>query len=58
MTNYEKIKAMSVEELAEVLLKVKDCSKNENCIGCPLKTCAKCYVYNDVKAWLNKEAEE
>ena len=57
MTNYEKIKAMSVEELAAVLLKVKDCSKNENCVGCPLKTCAKCYVYNDVKAWLSKEAE-
>ena len=57
MTNFEKMTA-SPEKLAEVLLKVKDCSKNENCIGCPLKTCAKCYGYNDVKEWLSREEEE
>lgn len=66
MTNYDRIKAMSVEELADVLYDVNDQICFENCsastgnkFSCPLgdnlniSDCKKC-----IKKWLESEVSE
>lgn len=59
MTNYERIKAMSVEEMAHKLI-VKDCQQY-----CAFTKNGRCASYDDdipcengVIKWLNSEAEE
>ena len=56
MTNYEKIKAMSVEEMAEQIRKITkgcgNCPAREYCV-LDLKTCEK-----TVQEWLESEVEE
>ena len=59
MTNIEKIRAMSAEELAEFLYDITDCCSTENCLPCLLKkNCA--YYGNDenIEEWLLEEVEE
>ena len=55
MTNYDRIKNMTVEELADYL-KIKDCPKpfKTGKIKCPTKgTCRECWI-----DYLNQEVEE
>lgn len=54
MTNYEKIKAMSVEEMAEFIpdWSFKACKISHDYIECD-NECEKC-----VKEWLESEVEE
>ena len=51
MTNYERIKAMSVEEMADAVMCPNDCSLGE--INCE-KTDA-CNCYECVRQWLEQE---
>ena len=54
MTNYEKIKAMSVEEMAKFLFEHKADRPNCGFIDClSLDNCKECY-----ELWLEEEAEE
>lgn len=53
MTNFERIKAMSVEEMAELLCKCSDCT-NGLCYGNDL--CR--YGQNGCLKWLESEVEE
>ena len=56
MTNYEKIKAMSVEEMARFLCDISDC------YHCPMKNKCRNQTLIDcldgLAEWLLKEAEE
>ena len=50
MTNYERIKAMSVEEIADLLdsfMACSNCRRNGN----------NCFPYYDIKQWLESEAD-
>ena len=58
MTNYDRIKAMSIEEMADALLAFKECNKN-----CPIgKNRKYCYMLCDsasvIKKWLESEVSE
>ena len=58
MTNYECIKAMSVEEIADALFAFKECNRN-----CPMaKNHNRCYMICEeasvIRRWLNSEVEE
>lgn len=58
-TNFESIKAMSLEELAEFLYVVTDCCANEDCLSCPMhKPCCYCDHSGDVEDWLKRGVEE
>lgn len=57
MTNYEKIKAMSVEEMVAFIEDVAMCEKKNTCIGCVMHTDEGCGV-SDCGNWLLQEAEE
>ncbi len=59
MTNYEKIKNMSVEEMAEKI------DKKNSCDACPIKHTDYCSAmdyfskcYDCIVEWLNKEVSE
>lgn len=59
MTNYEKIKAMSVEEMAEELAYIAGCGGDPSgCFHCLLKGSGKCYKTEYIAGWLEREAEE
>lgn len=51
MTNFEKIKTMSLEELAELIDCFRACSRCKK-IG------NDCFPYFDTEQWLQKEAQE
>ena len=58
MTNYDRIKAMSVEEMADALFAFKECNRN-----CPMtKTQNRCYMIcseaSVIKKWLEQEVSE
>lgn len=57
MTNYERIKNMSVEEMAESCDEFFSCPYGQPYVGCDMeekyKNCSEC-----VKHWLNSEVEE
>lgn len=60
MTNFERIKQMTVEELAHLINYITGCCRKEECYRCPLKdtshhfqSCGK----QDVEEWLNQEWE-
>ena len=55
MTNYEKIKAMSVEEMAEFMLQRFDCAVCPKRVGCRNQTLLDCF--DGLEEWLLKEAE-
>ena len=60
MTNAEKIKNMSTDELARVLERISSCGYTSNCKTCYLEKCWKecgCNVLT-IKRWLESEAEE
>lgn len=52
MTNFEKIKAMSVEEMAEAI------NKMEDILDMPLEHCLSRDCNSCIKEWLESEAEE
>ena len=55
MTNYEKIKNMSVEEMAETCLKI--CESAETCSNCPFtKDCPANESGQTFTKWLESEA--
>ena len=59
MTNYEKLKAMSVEEMAEALWDVYMCEGDSTwCQGCVLEGCKHCSRAESVQEFLLQEAEE
>ena len=51
MTNFEKIKSMSVEEMARLFIKYSDCPPIKTCRG--VSDCLGCWIN-----WLNEEAGE
>lgn len=63
MTNLEKIRAMTAEELAEFLEKTTTCCASFvcQCDYCPLRTCQErgegCYK-NSISKWLESEVSE
>lgn len=54
MTNYEKIKNMTVEEMAEFLEKITDYCNAKTCKDCPLCRCIFCCA-TEIECWLNSE---
>lgn len=61
MTNYEKIKQMSVEELSNFLLNIANCcfdygADYEHCIDCPLNN-TQCGNCRDFLNWLESKAD-
>ena len=60
MTNHEKIRNMSTEELAGMLGRVLECCEYYDCDACYFAECKdvyKCTSYG-IKQWLESEAEE
>ena len=58
MTNFEKIKNMSVKELAEFIETVTACcNQNANCENCPIN-CGRVCDPAIIESWLNSEVEE
>lgn len=56
ITNYDRIKAMSKEELADLLMGLCDA---DDCIVCPLsKDCPATYNATAWVVWLNSEVKE
>lgn len=56
MTNFEKIKSMSIEELAKLLDNITDaCSSGFDCDHCPVKFPGAACCYNSFKSWLEAE---
>lgn len=62
MTNYERIKAMSVEEMAEMLFEIGNCCRENgygymtSCSRCPLHGTLDCEI-NGIKTWLERECD-
>ncbi len=56
ITNYDRIKGMSKEQLAEVLSRF--CSISENCDECPIENCPCCESKDAWLAWLNSEEND
>lgn len=57
MMNYERIKNMSVEELAYLLSEIAYCCATNDCDLCPLSAAESCRE-DDIKIWLESEVEE
>ena len=55
MSNFELIKAMSVEEFATMMFKRSDCEIRD-CKNCPLGSCKHCGNIDEIKKWLESEA--
>lgn len=58
MTNYDRIKDMNIEEMADALFAFKECNRN-----CPMtKTQNRCYMIcaeaSVIKKWLESEVSE
>lgn len=53
MTNYERIKNMSVEDFADFLYTISEC-ENNLCDECPLE---KCVNRQTIAEWLESEVE-
>lgn len=59
MNNYEKIKSMTVKELAKALKAIAGCCSEEGgCDFCPLENCRDCFSQYHMEEWLEKEIEE
>ena len=57
MTNFDRIKSMSVEEMASLLVKITGCCTWDDCEHCPLRLRA-CTSEFYVKEWLESEVQE
>jgi hypothetical protein len=58
MTNFDRIRAMTAEELAEFLDRVTEsCTGYSRCGDCPLNEC-KCCDQWKIADWLKKECAE
>lgn len=59
MTNLEKIRAMSAEELAGFVYGITACCSDEHCSICPMdRNCAYYGSTENIKEWLNSEAKK
>lgn len=60
MTNYEKIKNMSVEEMAKLINAIAVCCNNgADCEYCPIKCRTALYCNRStIVKWLNSDVEE
>lgn len=59
MTNYERIKNMSVEEIADLIDEITDCCVTNECSSCPLHPHGAQFCHKDhFKIWLESEVEE
>lgn len=59
MTNYEKIKNMTVDEMAEfIYVLIKVCEMNDNCSTCICNDSDMCMSEMMAKKWLEREVEE
>lgn len=59
MTNYEKIKSMSVEEMAEFMRRINHIYACDECVAygsCPMTYGVSCKRF--IAEWLESEAEE
>ena len=58
-TNYDHIKNMSIEEMAEYIhsISAAACIIDAECHMCPLENAGSC-TKNDIKKWLESEAED
>ena len=54
-TNYDRIRNMSVEEIANMMFKLSDCEIRD-CKNCPLGSCQHCGNIEEIKKWLESEA--
>lgn len=54
MTNFERIKAMNVEEIATMMYKLSDCELRD-CKNCPLESCQQCGNIDEIQKWLESE---
>lgn len=57
MTNYEKIKNMSIDEMAKFLDELTERCCNNSCKDCPLCDGIYCCA-NEFEYWLNSEVKE
>ena len=57
LTNYERIKAMSVEEMAKFLRLLVNCFEKEDCASCQNRVLCSCANNSAVKRWLESEVE-
>ena len=55
MTNYERIKAMSIDELSTFIHEISNCEMNDCCM-CPLR--GSVCTESGVTEWLESEVEE
>lgn len=63
MTNYERIKNMSVEDIADEMLKIVDCiceieTECQHCIFGNIRQAHGICAYGALKEWLESEVEE
>jgi hypothetical protein len=57
MKNYDRIKSMSVEEMAKLAQKI--CKNMESCYTCPFENhCAESEDIEDIKQWLLQEVRD
>lgn len=57
MTNYERIKNMNTEEMADFLAKIGECCNVYDCDFCPLGECEEC-TQTGIKKWLESEVSK
>ena len=59
MNNFEKIKAMNIDEMAEFIYRLKDC-EDVDCDKCLLNSLCAISIHDkeDVKGWLKSEVRE
>lgn len=59
MTNGDRIRQMTDEELRDFLDKITDCCfSNNDCDNCPMKYSDEPYYRCNIEAWLKQEASE
>ncbi len=57
MTNYERIKTMSIEDMANLFAEISICCILQNCNSCPINDAQFCCT-EYIKIWLESEVEE
>lgn len=58
MTNYERIKYMSVEEMANLFEEISICCLVQDCNSCPIHEPLSYCTEEYIKIWLESEVEE
>lgn len=58
MTNFEKIKQMSIDEMAELLTDISDSCSECNCVSCKYRSKVGYCGTPTFRHWLEQEAKE